>query len=75
MMKTARAASQRYLPTSPFNTKPVVVPVEQFGLEDLVTHDRYGLGRVASVEETAVVVDFGTSRVRITSPYAKMTKL
>lgn len=74
-MKPARAANQRYLPTSPFNTPPVIVPVKQFGLDDMVNHDRYGLGRVTSVEESAVIVDFGTSHVRIMAPYTKMAKL
>jgi hypothetical protein len=42
----------------------------------MVTHDRYGLGRVISVEgDTGVVVDFAPRRVRITTPFARMTKL
>ena len=45
-MKTARAASRRYLPTSPFGPPPAAPPVEQFAVRDQVTHDRYGLGRV-----------------------------
>jgi hypothetical protein len=41
-----------------------------------VTHDKYGLGRVVSVEDdTAVVIDFRTRQVRITMPCAKLTKL
>jgi hypothetical protein len=41
-----------------------------------VTHDKYGLGVVLSVvEDEAVLVDFGQRRMRITSPYPKMTKL
>ena len=41
-----------------------------------VTHDKYGLGRVIDVEADAtLVVDFGSCRVRIMSPYAKLTKL
>lgn len=36
----------------------------------------YGLGRVISVEDgIAALVDFGSSQMRILSPYAKMTKL
>jgi hypothetical protein len=75
-MKQSRAAARRYLPGSPFNTAPVVRPVEQYALNDQVTHDRYGLGVVIGVEdEVAVLVDFGTQKERITAPYSKMTKL
>jgi DNA helicase-2/ATP-dependent DNA helicase PcrA len=49
--------------------------VEQFAAEDLVTHDRYGLGRVISTEADTVVVDFGAERHRIAAPYTKLTKL
>ena len=42
----------------------------------MVTHDRYGLGRIILVEgDTAVVVDFAPRKVRITTPFARMTKL
>ena len=75
MMKPARAVTRRYLPGSPFNTPRATPPVKQFAMQDLVTHDRYGLGRVISVEETAVLVDFGTAQERISTPYAKMTRL
>jgi predicted RNA-binding protein (virulence factor B family) len=45
-------------------------------MNDLVTHDRYGLGTVVNVEEdVAVLVDFGNKRERITAPYSKLTKL
>jgi hypothetical protein len=75
-MKPARAATRRYLPGSPFNTTPVVRPIERYAVNDQVTHDRYGLGVVIGVEdEVAVLVDFGTQRERITAPYAKLTKL
>jgi hypothetical protein len=76
MMKPAHAATRRFLPTSPFKPPPAAPPAEQFAVEDQVTHDKYGLGRVVSVEDdTALVVDFGTHQVRITTPYAKLTKL
>jgi len=75
-MKPARAATRRYLPGSPFNTPTVVRPVEQYALNDQVTHDKYGLGVVIGVEEEiAVLVDFGTQQARITAPYSKLTKL
>ncbi|HEY6496681.1 MAG TPA: hypothetical protein VIZ43_25685 [Trebonia sp.] len=47
-----------------------------FAVQDQVTHDKYGLGRVMSIEDgTSVVVDFRTQRVRILTPCAKLTKL
>lgn len=74
-MKPTNAVGRRHLPTSPFNV-PVVPPVEQFAVEDRVTHDRYGLGTIVSVEEgLAVLVDFGSRQERITAPYRKLTKL
>jgi hypothetical protein len=75
-MKLARAAARRSFPGSPFNTPPVIRPIEQYALNDQVTHDKYGLGVVIGIEgEVAVLVDFGTQQARITSPYSKMTKL
>jgi hypothetical protein len=42
----------------------------------MVTHDRYGLGRVILVEDdTAVVVDFTARKVRVMAPFARMIKL
>jgi hypothetical protein len=76
MMKPARAATRRYHPTSPFRAPPQAPPAEQFAVQDRVTHDKYGLGRVVSVEgDNALVIDFGARRVRITMPCAKLTKL
>jgi hypothetical protein len=76
MMKHARAAARRPLPASPFGTPPVAPPAEQFAVQDQVTHDKYGLGRVISVEgDTALIIDFGSRRIRITTPCAKLTKL
>jgi hypothetical protein len=76
-MNPARAASRRSLPGSPFNVPPVAPPpIEQFAVGDQVSHDKYGLGRVILVEgDEAVVVDFGPRKVRVLSPFAKMTKL
>jgi len=70
------AGRRRYLPTSPFKPPPEAPPVELYALDDLVTHDKYGLGRVILVEgDTAVVVDFAPQKVRILAPFAKMIKL
>ena len=76
MMKPARAATRRLLPTSPFKVPPLAPPAEQFAVEDQVTHDKYGLGRITSIEDdTVLIIDFGSRRVRITTPCAKLTKL
>jgi hypothetical protein len=75
-MKRARAGARPLLPASPFGAPPLVPPAEQFAACDQVTHDKYGLGRVISVEDdTALIIDFGSRRVRITTPCAKLTKL
>jgi hypothetical protein len=74
-MKPARAATRRFLPTSPFKPPPPAPPAEQFASEDQVTHDTFGLGRVIRVEDDSVVVDFGTQQVRIATPCAKLSKL
>ncbi len=50
--------------------------MEQFAVRDRVTHDKYGLGWVVAVEdEDAVIVDFDSRKVRIVSPFAKLSKL
>ncbi|MGH3188603.1 MAG: hypothetical protein ACRDPY_20370 [Streptosporangiaceae bacterium] len=75
-MKPARAATRRQLSTSPFRPAPPPPPAEQFAEQDQVTHDKYGLGRVISVDDDeSLVIDFGTRRVRITMPCAKLVKL
>jgi hypothetical protein len=76
MVNSISARNRRYLPTSPFKPPPEAPPVEQYALHDLVTHDKYGLGRVILVEgDTAVVVDFAPMKVRISAPFARMIKL
>jgi hypothetical protein len=75
MVNSPRASNRRYLPSSPFKPPPEEPPAEQYELDDLVTHDKYGLGRVILVESGAVVVDFATKKMRITAPFARMTKL
>lgn len=76
MMKPARAATRRYLPTSPFGPPSAAPPAEQFAVRDQVTHDRYGLGRVIRVElDASLVVDFGSCCIRIMTPCGKLTKL
>jgi hypothetical protein len=76
LMKPAHAASRRFLPGSPFNVLPVDPPVEQFAVRDRVSHDKYGLGWVILVEEDdAVIVVFESRKVRILSPFTRLTKL
>ena len=76
MMKPAHAASRRFLSTSPFNVQPAAPPVEQYALQDQVTHDKYGLGRVIGVQDdTALVIDFGSRTEWIVMPCAKLTRL
>jgi len=75
-MKRARAAARPLLPTSPFGAPPITLPAEQFAVHDRVTHDKYGLGRVIRIEDdTTLIIGFGSLRVRITTPCAKLTKL
>jgi hypothetical protein len=70
------AGNRRYLASSPFKPPPEPPPVEQYALHDLVTQDKYGLGRVVVIEgDTAVVVDFAPRRVRIMAPFTRMIKL
>ena len=76
VMKATPAATRRFLPTSPFKPPPPAPPAEQFAVQDQVTHDKYGLGRVMSIEDdTILVIDFGTQKLRIATPCAKLTKL
>jgi hypothetical protein len=75
-MKPTRAAPRRHLPGSPFNVPELEVPAEQYAVDDLVTHDKYGLGSVTGVDDAdAVFVDFGLHKVRIALPCAKLFKL
>jgi predicted 2-oxoglutarate/Fe(II)-dependent dioxygenase YbiX len=74
-VNSPRASNRRHLPSSPFKPPPEKPPPEQYEPDDLVTHDKYGLGRVILVESDAVVVDFTTRKMRITTPFARMTKL
>jgi hypothetical protein len=72
-----RPASRRFLATSPFNVpaRPEP-PAEEFTSGDQVTHDKYGLGKVVTVEDdTALVIDFGSRLMRIKMPCTKLTKL
>jgi hypothetical protein len=65
---------RRHLASSPFQPDPEPT-IEQYALNDLVSHDSYGMGRVIQVEAVAVTVDFRSQTVRIVSPFHKMAKL
>ena len=49
--------------------------IEQYLLDDRVSHDSYGLGRVVGFDAGGATVDFSSKTVRITAPFRKMTKL
>ncbi|MBO2455423.1 hypothetical protein J4573_50680 [Actinomadura barringtoniae] len=75
-MTSSRPGRRRHLPTSPFKAPAEAPPVKEFELHDQVTHDTHGLGRVVEIEPgRAVLVDFGTQKIRILTPYPKLFKL
>ncbi|MFJ8040978.1 hypothetical protein ACIRBX_10795 [Kitasatospora sp. NPDC096147] len=74
---TNSGAGRRALPTSPFKAQPQPVPKE-FAVGERVSHDQYGLGRVIALEggpDNAVLVDFGSQRVRVSAPYTRLFNL
>ena len=63
------------LPAAP-SSRAEAVEVLTFEQDERVIHDKYGLGRVVSVEtDQAVVVDFGDPQVRLVRPFPKLSKL
>lgn len=74
-MTTRSRPGRRFLPSSPFNNVEPVPEIEQYAVQDRVSHDKYGLGRVIVVDTDMVTVDFGSAHIRIASPFARMTKL
>ena len=46
-----------------------------FAVDDRVSHDSHGLGRVITIETGAVTVDFGSQPLRIVTPYSKLHHL
>lgn len=73
-MTTRPAFTRRHLASSPFNSEPVR-EIEEFSVDDRVTHDKYGLGRILAKEDGAVIVDFGSQQVRVVSPFNRLSKL
>lgn len=49
--------------------------IEGYVVDDRVSHDSYGLGRVVGVGAGGVTVDFMGTTVWITTPFRKITKL
>jgi len=49
--------------------------IEGYVVDDRVSHDSYGLGRVVGVHAGGATVDFMGKTVWITTPFLKMTKL
>jgi hypothetical protein len=73
-MTTSPGARRRHLASSPFQPEPEPI-IEQYAVDDMVSHDAYGVGRVIGVDGGTVTVDFRTQTVRIPSPFAKMQRL
>jgi len=73
-MATASGSRRPHLASSPFRPIPAAV-VEEYAVDDRVTHDSYGLGRVVGVDLGWVTVDFHDRTIRIPTPFHKMSKL
>jgi hypothetical protein len=76
-MSTSNPRPGRRLATSPFNREPAepVIP-DVFAVDDRVSHDKYGLGTVVSVNGTReVIVNFGAETRRIALPNPKLSLL
>lgn len=75
-MSPSATGRRRLLPGSPFNTPEVAVARQHYEVDDRVSHDRHGLGRVVSIDALGtVVVDFGSDVRRVALPSSKLTKL
>jgi len=74
VVMSSSSGVRRHLASSPFQPKPEPT-IEEFAVDDLVSHDSYGMGRVVQLEAAAVTVDFRSQKVRVRSPYTKMSKL
>ena len=60
--------------SSPFQPQPELV-IEAYMVDDRVSHDSHGLGRVVGLDAGGATVDFMGKTVWITTPFRKMTKL
>jgi hypothetical protein len=73
-MTTRPTPKRRHLASSPFQPEPEPV-IETFEVDNRVSHDSYGVGRVIDIEAGAITVDFGSKKVRIVSPFRKLEHL
>jgi hypothetical protein len=73
-MTTSSDQRRRHLASSPFPPDPEPV-IERFVADDLVSHDKHGVGRVVGTDASGVTVDFRTYTLRVVSPFHKMSKL
>ncbi|AYY15067.1 hypothetical protein EF847_22585 [Actinobacteria bacterium YIM 96077] len=72
---TSSTTNRRVLSTSPFQSA-APEPIEPFEVNDLLTHDRHGMGRVVAVgPDNKIHVDFGGGARTITLPNPKVTRL
>jgi hypothetical protein len=76
LMDSYRATTRRHLSTSPFKPR-VPDPIKVFEVDQRVSHDKEGLGRISSVDGGhAVVVDFGAGKLmRVLAPFPKLHAL
>lgn len=73
-MTSSSGSRPKHLKSSPF--KPAAeAEIKVFDVDDRVSHDMYGLGKVVKVDSHAVTVDFGAQAYRITPPFAKLHHL
>ncbi|HEU0042682.1 MAG TPA: hypothetical protein VFQ15_10050 [Jiangellaceae bacterium] len=69
-------ARRPVLAASPFQAPAPPPPPEPFALNDMLTHDRHGLGKVVGkIGDYEIHVDFGSAVRRISLPNAKVTRL
>ncbi len=73
-MTSSDGQRPKHLSSSPFAPK-VEATVENFEVDDRITHDLYGLGRVTKKDSHGVTVDFGSQTLRIVHPYSKLHHL
>jgi hypothetical protein len=73
-MATSSAKPRPRHASSPFQSQPEPI-IEKFVLGDRVSHDSYGLGRIVGVDAGGATADFGSAKVRVSTPFRKMTKL
>lgn len=74
VMNSRSSAKRPVLPASPFSA-PVAPTIDRYDIDDMLTHDRHGLGRVVGLGNNQVHVDFGTEVRTIHLPSSKVTRL